>query len=105
MSSVRSAASAVEVQGYIYVLGGYAPSNANCSDRLDVVERLDPTTNTWEFVTSMLTPRSHAMCVKYSCLQGFRTLIQSAVHDPEELEVSEELSEELEVSEELSLTF
>eukprot|EP00656_Telonema_subtile_P052531 TRINITY_DN7354_c0_g1_i3.p1 TRINITY_DN7354_c0_g1~~TRINITY_DN7354_c0_g1_i3.p1 ORF type:complete len:374 (+),score=58.25 TRINITY_DN7354_c0_g1_i3:136-1257(+) len=81
MSAVRSAASAVEVQGYIYVLGGYDPKarehgHVGCSDRLDIVERLDPVSNSWQTVTPMITPRSHAMCVKYSCLTGFRSMIQ-----------------------------
>jgi len=80
MSAVRSAASAVEVQGYIYVLGGYDPQapehgHHGCTDRLDIVERLDPREDKWVKVTPMLTPRSHTMCVKYSCLTGFRTLL------------------------------
>ena len=55
---MRSAASAVEVQGFIYVLGGYDPDARNNedydshgSDRLDVVERFDPRINTWEMVS------------------------------------------------------
>lgn len=83
MSAVRSAASAVEIQGHIYVLGGYDPhakhnGHAGCIDRLDIVERLDPRENSWVTVTPMLTPRSHTMCVKYSCLTGFRTILTPA---------------------------
>ena len=57
---MRSAASAVEVQGIIYVLGGYDPHARGAghnTDRLDVVERFDPMKNTWEKV---ITQGSHA---------------------------------------------
>jgi N-acetylneuraminic acid mutarotase len=55
VSQVRSASAAVEVQGLLYVLGGYNPNAAmhgeGHDDRLSLVERYDPRTNTWERVS------------------------------------------------------
>eukprot|EP00656_Telonema_subtile_P052533 TRINITY_DN7354_c0_g1_i8.p1 TRINITY_DN7354_c0_g1~~TRINITY_DN7354_c0_g1_i8.p1 ORF type:complete len:185 (+),score=35.96 TRINITY_DN7354_c0_g1_i8:712-1266(+) len=67
MSAVRSAASAVEVQGYIYVLGGYDPKarehgHVGCSDRLDIVERLDPVSNSWQTVLPSVQPFCMLSC-------------------------------------------
>ena len=55
---MRSAASAVEVQGYIYVLGGYDPQapehgHQGCTDRLDIVERLNPREDKWVKVPTL----------------------------------------------------
>jgi len=84
MLTVRSASAAVEVQGLLYVLGGYHPTvyPQVQDDRLSAVERYDPKTNTWEQVTRMRTPRSHLMAVKYSCLSGFRTLLDRIDPNP-----------------------
>ena len=49
----RTAASAVEVQGSVYVLGGYNPKDFPAdNNRLDLVERYDVHTDSWEQVFS-----------------------------------------------------
>ena len=54
----RSEMPAVSMDGYIYVLGGF--------DGLDILERFDPATDTWETFAAMPEGRHHNMAAAYN---------------------------------------
>ena len=66
MSTVRTAASAVECNGTVYVLGGNDVNNS----KLDVVECYDVKTNQWHKVTCVLR-LSHELNISLSIMMSF----------------------------------
>lgn len=81
MHSRRCYVSVVELNGYIYALGGH-----NGVERLNSVERYDPTTNQWTMMSSMLAVRSDASATtlnnKIIIMGGFNG--QSCLNSAEE---------------------
>lgn len=65
MLTARCGISAAVADGCIYVMGGNGDGFISVAEdsKLDLVERYDPQTNTWEQVASMPTARSHLAVV------------------------------------------
>lgn len=79
MHSRRCYVSVVELNGYIYAMGGF-----NGEIRLNSVERYDPVTNQWSLIESMNNVRSDAhACVLNNkiYITGSHTFLKTFVQD------------------------
>eukprot|EP00039_Didymoeca_costata_P001922 m.56275 g.56275 ORF g.56275 m.56275 type:complete len:246 (+) comp11028_c0_seq2:100-837(+) len=68
LNSVRSALGCAELDGHIYVAGGYGPSLPNAQNnnhKLSTVERYNPDNNTWTLVKPLGQARAHVCLIGY----------------------------------------